>query len=103
MDQVGVNDSGPAVFSLSPNYPNPFNPETSIGYTIVESGVVRLDIVNISGQLVRTLVDGAQSQGRHTVVWDGRDGSGKRVSAGVYLYRLRAGGFIETKKMMLLQ
>jgi hypothetical protein len=103
MDQVGVKDSGPAVFSLSPNYPNPFNPETSIGYSIGESGIVRLDIVNISGQLVRTLVDGAQSQGRHTVVWDGRDGGGKRVSAGVYLYRLRAGGFIETKKMMLLQ
>jgi len=100
---VGVKDSGPAVFSLSQNHPNPFNPETSIGYTIGASSLVKLDIYNVSGQLVRTLVDGYQEQGRHTAVWDGRDESGKKVSAGVYLYRLRAGGFIETKKMMLLQ
>jgi hypothetical protein len=100
---VGVKDSSPAVISLDQNHPNPFNPETSIGYTIGASSLVKLDIYNVSGQFVRTLVDGYQAQGCHTAVWDGRDGSGRQVSAGVYLYRLKAGNFVQARKMVLMQ
>ena len=98
-----VDETAPIVFSLAQNYPNPFNPSTSISYTLGASGIVYLDIYNISGQLVRTLVNSYKIQGRYTVVWDGFDEDGKNVSAGLYLYRLSAGTFVQTRKMVLKQ
>ncbi len=102
--KTGVNDTAtPFAYSLSQNYPNPFNPWTSIGYTLAESGQVLLDIMNVSGQVVRTLEDGYQGKGLYTLFWDGRDGSGIKVSAGVYLYRIKTGNFLQTRKMVLMQ
>lgn len=85
------------------NYPNPFNPVTTVFYSMPEAGDVRLDVYNIVGQHVRTLVDGHCEAGRHSVTWDGRDGSGTKVASGIYLYRIQIGDFRETKKMMLIK
>ncbi|MFC1508289.1 SBBP repeat-containing protein [Candidatus Omnitrophota bacterium] len=95
----------PETFSLSQNSPNPFNPITTIEYTIPSgnSVYVRLNIYDLRGALVRTLVDHASSPGIHTVVWDGTDETGNNVSTGVYFYQLRAGEFIQTKKMLFMK
>ncbi|MDI3504386.1 MAG: large repetitive protein, partial [Candidatus Cloacimonadota bacterium] len=91
------------VTALNPNYPNPFNPETTISYDIKEAGEVRLDIYNLKGQLVRTLVDKAQVPGRYRIVFDSRDNKGNPLSSGIYLYRLQTKDYQSTRKMMLMQ
>ncbi len=83
--------------------PNPFNPTTAIGYTMVAAGVAEIVVYDVRGRLVRTLVSGRVSAGYNEVVWDGRDDSGNRVASGVYLYQLRAGNVVETKKMVMLK
>ncbi len=88
--------------SLS-NYPNPFNPTTTIHYSIAENSHVTLDVYNIRGQRVIKLVDDRLQKGEHSVVWDGNDDTGNSVSSGVYLYRMKAGDRSETKKMMLMK
>ncbi len=93
----------PEGFELSQNYPNPFNPTTRIDYSVPSSGHVKLDILNINGQLVRTLVDGTVSAGAHTVEWNATDDSGAPVASGVYLYRLTAGDISQTKKMSFVK
>jgi hypothetical protein len=97
----------PAKFSLAQNYPNPFNPQTTIRYEI--SGNLAtpvqttLKIYNLLGQLVRTLVDEPKSSGAYEVIWDGKDSQGEQVSSGVYFYRMTAGNFSESKKMILIK
>lgn len=94
----------PASYSLSQNYPNPFNPFTTIKYQIPEDVHVAISIYNSLGQLVRTLVNEAQSAGEYEVVWDGTDNNGLRVSSGVYIYLMRAGDtFKQTKKLLLIK
>jgi hypothetical protein len=100
----------PVINSLAQNYPNPFNPGTTIRYTLPLPSRVTLEVFNILGQRVRTLVDGDQYAGTFYVVWDGTNGDGKRVASGVYIYRLQATGlsapsstFVETKKMLHLR
>ena len=98
----------PSKFELEQNYPNPFNPSTTIKYSIpnVENEnlhSVQLIIYNILGREVVTLINQEQSSGNYQVQWDGKNDNGTRVSSGVYFYRLIAGSFIITKKMMLLQ
>jgi len=93
----------PASYSLSQNYPNPFNPETNIGFTMPKSGQLKLEIFNILGQKVRTLVDQYLKAGHKVVDWDGKDDSGKEVSSGMYLYRMTTPEFSQTKKMVLLR
>lgn len=94
----------PAVARLEQNAPNPFNPGTTIAFTVPAGGAsVRLDVVDLEGRLVRTLVDGARPEGRQTVTWDGLGRDGKPAAAGVYLYRLQAGAHVETRKMALVQ
>ncbi len=96
----------PEQASLSQNYPNPFNPETTIDYAIPvgkELTPVSLKIYNISGQVVRTLVDEEKAPGFYTAVWDGRDKQDKVVSSGIYFYRIVADKFISVKKMVLLK
>ena len=85
------------------NYPNPFNPETTISYNLPEKGIVEIDVFNIKGQKVRTLIHEAQEAGPHTVTWSGDDDSGKHVSSGVYLYRLKTERKTITRKMLLLE
>lgn len=97
----------PKDFKLEPNYPNPFNPSTTIQYAIprTETGSVRvvIDLFNTSGQRIRSLVDAQQQPGWYSVVWDGRDDHGRVVGSGVYFYRIRAGEFIRTRKLTLLK
>jgi len=99
----GVVGIIPKTFSLSQNFPNPFNTETVITFSLSRSGNVKIEIFNILGQKVRDLVDEELSAGYKQVVWDGRDNAGKTVASGVYLYQLKAGGFTEAKRMILLK
>ncbi|NQT65777.1 MAG: T9SS type A sorting domain-containing protein, partial [FCB group bacterium] len=86
------------------NYPNPFNPETKIVFDLPEAGRVKLEIYNIKGQKVKTLLDCYMSPGRSEMLWNSKDDHGKRVSSGVYFYRLNVKGKTEkTKKMLLLK
>lgn len=85
------------------NYPNPFNPTTTISFALNYSAQVSLDIFNITGQRVTTLIDSYLETGEHAVFWDGRDQSGNAVASGIYFYRLEADGFAVTKKMVLLK
>ena len=89
--------------ALHSNYPNPFNPETTISYDLKEPAKVQLNVYNLKGQLVRTLVNSEQTAGRHNVVFTARDERGNKLSSGLYFYRLRAGDYIKTRKMMLME
>ncbi|MFQ6093453.1 MAG: choice-of-anchor D domain-containing protein, partial [bacterium] len=93
----------PGDFGLAHNYPNPFNPETRIAYTLPEGGRVTLAVYNTLGQKVKRLVDGSQSSGRYAVLWDGRDDLGQDVPSGIYIAVLRSGTFTDRKKMVLLK
>jgi flagellar hook assembly protein FlgD len=88
---------------LYSNYPNPFNPVTSIKFSLAEGKQTTLKIFNSLGQHVRTLVNGHRNAGSYIVQWDGTNDAGEKVSSGVYFYRLAAGGFLETKKMILME
>ncbi len=94
----------PEAFALANNYPNPFNPATTIKYALPEASSVTLEIYNVVGQVVRTLVADHQNAGRYVVQWDATNESGHSLSSGIYFYRLQAGGeFLEVKKMLLLK
>ena len=90
-------------YALEQNVPNPFNPSTVIGYRIPEAGSVRLVIYNLLGQEVRVLVDGHMEAGSFTATWDGKDEMGRQVSSGIYLYRIQAGDFLASRRMMFLK
>lgn len=98
-----ISDQIPRAFELEQNYPNPFNPETSIRYALLTNARVKLDIYNPLGQKIATLVDENQVAGNYLAKWNGRNDSGQLVSSGVYVYRLEAGDFLESKKMLLLK
>ncbi len=94
----------PDEYSLRQNYPNPFNPVTQIQFTLTERNDVVLEVFNLLGQHVATLVNNESlSEGHHTVTWNATNWNGETVSSGVYLYRLEAGSFIETKRMLYLK
>ena len=107
LGQTGISDQPtrdlPKSFALLPNHPNPFNPETSIEYTLPADCQVTLAVYNILGQKVRTLINEHQSAGLKSVRWDGKDDSGNQVSAGVYFYSIKADNFTQAKKMILLK
>ena len=90
--------SQPQRYELSQNYPNPFNPSTTIKYDIPQGGLVKLQVYNILGQLVKTLVNGYQSTGQHVVQFDA-----SKLASGLYLYKLTSGNFSSVKKMLLLK
>ncbi|MCK5407437.1 MAG: T9SS type A sorting domain-containing protein, partial [Candidatus Krumholzibacteria bacterium] len=83
--------------------PNPFNPSTQIGYRIADDQRVRVAIYDVSGALVRMLVDASQPAGAYTVTWSGANDEGLPVSSGVYFYRLEAGKLTQTRRMVLLK
>lgn len=89
--------------TLGNNYPNPFNPITTISYSVKDNAPVTLEVYNLKGQLVKTLVNEIQPSGNHQVTWNGTDNSGSAVGSGVYYYRLRSGRFSSTKKMVLMK
>lgn len=93
----------PTEFALAQNYPNPFNPSTTIKYQIANEGNVSLDIWNLQGQKIRSLVAKEQKAGYYSVVWDGRNEAGQTVSSGLYLYRVQTGSFVATHKMLMIK
>jgi hypothetical protein len=93
----------PKSFSLSQNYPNPFNPVTNIRFSILEPSDLNLEIYNIRGQRVKTLVDDHVQAGDHVVQWDSRDANGRAAAAGIYFYRLQVDDRQVTNKMLLLR
>ncbi len=103
---VGDDEGDPATvasYQLYQNYPNPFNPVTSIRFDLPNPEQVRVAIYNILGQRVRLLADESFSSGQHTVTWNGRDDANLLLSSGIYIYEIRAGEFVERKKMTLLR
>ena len=92
----------PQGFALGPNYPNPFNPSTMIPYQLPTATHVRLDVFNVLGQHVATLVDAEQQAGFHAAKWDATNAAGRAMAAGVYLYRLTTGGEQQTQRMVLI-
>lgn len=93
----------PVEFTLRQNYPNPFNPTTKIRFDVPSSSQVNISIFNLLGQKIRVLVDRPFEAGEHTITWDGRDDQGQVVSSGIYIYRIRAGTFIHSRKMVFLR
>jgi len=100
---VGDGDGVPSQTVLMQNHPNPFNPTTTIQYSLDAGGRVSLRVYDVSGRLVRTLVDGEKGPGAYAEVWNGRNDRGEAVSTGVYFYRLRAGDNVLTRKAVLLK
>ncbi|MCK4654383.1 MAG: T9SS type A sorting domain-containing protein, partial [Candidatus Cloacimonetes bacterium] len=82
---------------------NPFNPETTINYSLKENAKVSLNIYNIKGQKVKTLVDEQLQQGEHSAIWNGRGSNGNQVSSGIYFYKMKTDNFEKTRKMILIK
>jgi len=103
--QLGIigGPAVPDVFALHQNYPNPFNPITTIRYDVPEESMVRLDIYNILGQKVRTLVNSVHQPGYHAVQWNGTNDFGVPVASGMYIYRIQAKDFVAVKKLVLMK
>jgi hypothetical protein len=100
---TAVGDA-PAIAALHQNVPNPFNPTTSITYNVPTGGArVSLRVYDAAGRLVRTLVDEQRAAGTHAATWDGRDAFGTPVASGVYFYKMIAGSFVESRRMVLLK
>ncbi|MCK4404030.1 MAG: T9SS type A sorting domain-containing protein [candidate division Zixibacteria bacterium] len=99
----GSDETRPLEFSLSENYPNPFNPVTNFEFSLSKPVHVKIEIFNIIGQKVRTLVDEEMNPGVYVVDWGGKDENERPVSSGIYFYRMQAGDFSDMKKMVLLK
>ena len=93
----------PTKYVLFQNYPNPFNPNTTIWFGIRKNGNVLLQIYNLKGQLVKTLVSNEMKAGYHFKTWDGKDENGQSVSSGIYLYKFTSGNTSITKRMVLIR
>jgi hypothetical protein len=100
--QLG-GDVAPSTFELTQNYPNPFNPSTQIGFALPKASNVRVNIYDITGKLVRSLVNDSYAAGTYSATWDGQNLNGQQVTSGVYIYRIEAGSFTATKKMLMLK
>lgn len=102
-DVLQIHGPQPTVVHLAPNYPNPFNAQTTIPYALSEQTQVRLEIFNMMGQRVRTLVDEEQQPGSYLALWGGEDETDGELASGVYFYRLRAGALAQMQRMTLLK
>jgi len=111
VDDVKITGSGAGEDPVTPvlattlkgNYPNPFNPTTTISYSVRENTPVSIEIYNVKGQKVRNLVKSVKEAGEHTVVWNGTDDNGRAVSSGVYYFKMNAGKYSSTKKMIMMK
>ncbi len=102
LQTLSTGSALPDGFTLGQNYPNPFNPSTIIPYQLPVASHVRLEVLNMLGQHLATLVDGERSAGMHTAQWDATDAAGRAVGAGVYVYRLSGGGLTVSRRMVLV-
>ncbi|MCB5286232.1 MAG: C25 family cysteine peptidase [Candidatus Cloacimonetes bacterium] len=103
---IGVANSdliNPAVTALKGNFPNPFNPSTSIRFSLKDASPVLINIYNLKGQLVKSLLKSELSSGNHQITWNGKDDRGAPVASGIYLYRMESNNFKATNKMMLMK
>ncbi|HOD55618.1 MAG TPA: FlgD immunoglobulin-like domain containing protein, partial [Candidatus Cloacimonadota bacterium] len=89
--------------ALKGNYPNPFNPVTTIAYDIEKDAHVSIDVFNVKGQKVRTLVNDRLTAGSHTIQWNGTDDNGKNVGSGIYFFNMKSGKYTSTRKMILMK
>ena len=106
INTLGVEDEviiAPTETTLKGNYPNPFNPVTTVAFDMAKDGMVKVEIFNVKGQKVKTLVNDYRMAGRYTVNWNGVDEVGNSVSSGIYFYRMQTKGFSSSKKMLLLK
>ncbi|MBD3347946.1 MAG: T9SS type A sorting domain-containing protein, partial [Candidatus Eisenbacteria bacterium] len=101
--QSGVDEAASGALALSPNYPNPFGPSTTVRFELPEPARVSLRVYDVSGRLVRELADAQMPAGSHVRTWDGRDGGGRPVAAGVYFCRFEAGEKSRTRRMVLVR
>ncbi|OQY39123.1 MAG: hypothetical protein B6226_02515 [Candidatus Cloacimonetes bacterium 4572_65] len=98
------NNSEPIIVTgLNSNYPNPFNPETNISYSVAKSGKVSIRVYNLKGQLVKTLVNREQQSGNHNVIWHGTNEQNNTVASGVYFFRMVTEEYTKTNKGILLK
>ena len=93
----------PTEYAIHQNYPNPFNPVTTLRYDIPENAMINITIYDMLGRQVKTLINQTQDAGYRSVIWNATNDYGNPVSAGVYLYKIQAEGFVQTKKMVLLK
>jgi hypothetical protein len=93
----------PTKFDLNDNYPNPFNPSTTISFDLPEKAKVVLEVYDVAGRLVQMLVNQEREAGRYTIQWDGRNAAGSQVASGLYVYRITAGSFVKAKTMLLVK
>ena len=102
---LGVDDVAaiPGVFALHQNYPNPFNPVTTIRYDVPKQALVTMEIYNLLGQRVATLVNGIQEPGYHAILWNGTNMHGAAMSSGMYFYHIQAGDYRAVKKLILVK
>jgi formate-dependent nitrite reductase cytochrome c552 subunit len=102
---TGIKSLGqvPTTYSLNQNFPNPFNPTTTIEFALPQHETVRLEVYDVLGRLVSTLANSDMAAGTYRVVWNGKDANGQSVASGLYLYRLQAGSFTSVKKMLMLK
>jgi hypothetical protein len=98
-----VDSEVPSQFELAQNYPNPFNPTTEITFALPKAGLVMLEVYDLTGRVVATLVNQDLPAGTHKVMWNARNGNGQSLASGVYLYRIASGEFVATRKMVLLK
>ncbi|MBE0558518.1 MAG: T9SS type A sorting domain-containing protein, partial [Proteobacteria bacterium] len=98
-----VNSEVPSHFELAQTYPNPFNPTTEITFALPKAGLVMLEVYDLTGRVVATLVNQDLPAGTHKVMWNARNGNGQSLASGVYLYRIASGEFVATRKMVLLK
>jgi len=106
IEHIQTNADGitiPMVTELTGNYPNPFNPTTTISFSTKEAGFVSIDIYNMKGQLVKALVNEQLNAAYYNIAWNGKDNSNKTISSGVYFYKMRSSNYIATKKMILMK
>jgi len=100
---IGMKENLDDVMRLGSNYPNPFHAQTSIDYTVIEPGRVRIDIYNLSGKLVSNLVDKEVMPGEYTTTWDGTDINGASLQSGIYIYKMSLSGRTKSERMIMLK
>jgi hypothetical protein len=100
---ISEKDILPLDFSMEQNYPNPFNPSTTIKYTMADNALVTIKVYDITGQLVKTLINGHQNPGAHTIQWNGKNNSNTNVASGLYFVEMVSGKFTKVNKMMLIR